>query len=69
MGVRESGIAEDMFVYAKVLIILFATGAGFFAFKRAAGAARPRARPFPRARTAALIFVAYEGFELLTYDY
>ncbi len=68
-GVRESGIAEDIFVYAKVLIILLTTGAGLLRGKRAQALpvfeqARPR-----RDRHRPLIFVAYEGFELLAYDY
>jgi amino acid transporter len=69
VGVRESGIAEDLFVYAKVAIILLTAGAGFFAIER------QQALPvfehgLPTVLgTAALIFVAYEGFELLTYDY
>ncbi len=68
-GVRESGIAEDLFVYAKVLIILFTTGAGFFAIQRAQALPVFEHGLTSVLGTAALIFVAYEGFELLTYDY
>ena len=68
-GVRESGIAEDIFVYVKVTIILLTTGAGFFAIKRAQALPIFEHGVPSVLGTAALIFVAYEGFELLTYDY
>lgn len=69
VGVRESGITEDILVYGKVAILLVVAGAGlltvdpdqaFPVFERGGADA---------ITTAALIFVAYEGFQLLTYDY
>ena len=69
VGVRESGLAEDLLVYGKVAILLIVAGAGLLAvepdqalpvFETGGGGA---------ITTAALIFVAYEGFQLLTYDY
>ena len=68
-GVHESGVAEDVLVYLKVAILLFVAGVGFFAVQG------PQALPVLEfgvsgiVSAAALIFVAYEGFELLTYDY
>ena len=68
-GVRESGVTEDILVYGKIAILIlvssaaFATvdaGQAFPVFEHGAGGA---------ITTAALIFVAYEGFQLLTYDY
>lgn len=69
IGVRESGITEDILVYGKIAILLVVAVAGlitvdpaeaFPIFERGGGGA---------ITTAALIFVAYEGFQLLTYDY
>ena len=69
VGVRESGVAEDVLVFGKIAILLVVVGAGLFVLE-------PR-RAFPVFETggagvittAGLIFVAYEGFQLLTYDY
>jgi amino acid transporter len=71
MGVRESGVTEDLLVGGKVIILLLVAGAGFFAVRR--GEALPVFESGVglggTLRAAALIFVAYEGFQLLTYDY
>ncbi len=69
VGVRESGITEDILVYAKAVLLVALAGVGVLAVQR--GEALPvfehgPASPF---LAAALIFVAYEGFQLLTYDY
>jgi amino acid transporter len=68
-GVRESGIAEDVMVVGKMVVLAVVAGVGFLAVDPAeafpvfqAGAGRAVA-------AAALVFVAYEGFQLLTYDY
>lgn len=69
IGVRESGISEDILVYTKVGILLLVTAVGFLVinvnemlpvFEHGIGGA---------IAGAALIFVAYEGFELLAFDY
>jgi len=60
---------EDALVYTKLAIILMAAGVGLL------GVTRREALPVVEGSisgmigTAALIFVAYEGFQLLTYDY
>jgi amino acid transporter len=70
MGVRESGIVEDLLVYGKVAILVLATGVGLTAVKA------DQALPVIQSggltgvvAAGALLFVAYEGFELLTFDY
>jgi len=68
-GVRESGLTEDILVYAKTTILVVVASVGFFTLKSS--------EAFPVFEHplggvlggAALIFVAYEGFELLTFDY
>lgn len=71
MGVRESGVTEDLLVGGKVIILVLVAGAGFFAVRR--GEALPVFESGVGVGgmlgAAALIFVAYEGFQLLTYDY
>jgi amino acid transporter len=69
LGVRESGVTEDILVYTKVAILLVVAGVGFSAVKP--GEALPIFEEGVGATFAAagLIFVAYEGFQLLTYDY
>lgn len=68
-GVRESGISEDLLVYTKTAILIGLIILGFFTV-------HPD-KIFPIAshgvgniiKAGALVFVAYEGFQLLTYDY
>ncbi|NYT12785.1 MAG: amino acid permease [Methanomassiliicoccales archaeon] len=69
MGVRESGISEDILVYTKVGILILVSAVGFLVinegemlpvFEHGIGGA---------IAAASLIFVAYEGFELLAFDY
>jgi amino acid transporter len=69
LGVRESGIAEDILVYAKIAILLVVGGVGFFALKRAEAFPVFERSLGDLVGAAALVFVAYEGFELLTFDY
>jgi amino acid transporter len=68
-GVRESGIAEDILVYAKVAILLVVAVVGLFALKSAEALPVFEHSTGSLVSAAALIFVAYEGFELLTDDY
>jgi amino acid transporter len=69
LGVQESSLAEDILVYTKVLILVGLTCVGFMA------ADPSKAVPvvnqgWPATLSAAgLVFVAYQGFQLLTYDY
>lgn len=68
-GVRESGISEDILVYTKIVILIGLIGLGFVNVETD--------MVFPiithgvgnTIQAAALVFVAYEGFQLLTYDY
>lgn len=69
IGVRESGVTEDVLVYGKILILfsLVAIGLVFGDFNRVVPVfARG---PATIVSTAAMIFVGFEGFQLLTYDY
>lgn len=69
VGVRESGLAEDLLVYGKVIILglLVVTGLFFVEPSRALPVLNRGGTAV--VGTAAMIFVGYEGFQLLTYDY
>ena len=68
-GVKESGVSEDLLVYSKIIILIGLIGLGFYTVEPD--------KVFPvithgfgnTIQAAALVFVAYEGFQLLTYDY
>lgn len=68
-GVRESGVSEDILVFTKVTILVGLIGIGFYTVEPG--------KIFPIINegagdvviAGALVFVAYEGFQLLTYDY
>ncbi len=68
-GVRESGISEDILVYTKITILTGLVAIGFI------NVSPDKAFPIASMgigntiKAAALVFVAYEGFQLLTYDY
>lgn len=68
-GIRQSTVTENILVYSKVALLLLLVGIGFFTLSP------KEALPvFEEDFTnilygAGLIFVAYEGFQLLTYDY
>lgn len=69
VGVRESGIAEDVLVIGKMVILGAVALVGFIAVEPEE-ALPVFSSGFGSAIAAgALIFVAYEGFQLLTYDY
>ncbi|MEJ2503960.1 MAG: APC family permease, partial [Gemmatimonadota bacterium] len=68
-GVRESGIVEDVLVYGKILILIAVGGIGLLSVHRAEALPVMEHGTGGIIATAALIFVAYEGFQLLTYDY
>lgn len=69
LGVRESGISEDVLVYAKLAILLLVAGVGFITVDKAEAFPVFEHSTSSVITAAALIFVAYEGFQLLTYDY
>lgn len=69
LGVRESGITEDVLVYAKVGILVVVAGAGFLAVEPAEALPVFERSGLSVVGAAAMVFVAYEGFQLLTYDY
>lgn len=68
-GVKESGISEDILVYTKTAILIGLIALGFYTVQPD--------KIYPIAnegvgnmiKAGALVFVAYEGFQLLTYDY
>lgn len=68
-GVRESGISEDILVYTKITILSGLVAIGFV------NVSPDKAFPIVNMgigntiKAGALVFVAYEGFQLLTYDY
>jgi amino acid transporter len=69
LGVRESGISEDVLVYGKLVILLLVAGVGLITVEKAEAFPVFEHSPSSVITAAALIFVAYEGFQLLTYDY
>lgn len=71
LGVRETGILEDILVYIKIGFLLFIAFLGIMAFS---GDMPSSAQFFNKGLISpvtgfAIIFVAYEGFQLLCYDY
>jgi amino acid transporter len=68
-GVRESGISEDILVYTKITILTGLIIVGFLTVHP------DKIQPIfnqgvsSTIKAGALVFVAYEGFQLLTYDY
>ncbi len=68
-GIRTSATAEDVVVYIKVVLLLAVAGAGLTVVR--SSEALPIFEDSVRSvfGAAALIFVGYEGFQLLTYDY
>lgn len=68
-GIRESGISEDILVYTKIAILAGLIGIGFVTVHP------DKIYPIlnqgigSTIQAGALVFVAYEGFQLLTYDY
>lgn len=68
-GVRESGVSEDILVYTKITILTLLVGIGFV------NVSPDQVFPITNMgigntiKAGALVFVAYEGFQLLTYDY
>lgn len=69
LGVRESGITEDILVYGKLTILVAVAGVGFVRVRAAEALPVLEGPPMGVFAAAALLFVAYEGFQLLTYDY
>ena len=69
MGVRESGISEDILVYGKLAILLLVAVVGFITVNKNEAFPVFEHSASNVITAAALIFVAYEGFQLLTYDY
>lgn len=68
-GVPASGVAEDALVYTKLAIIAMTAAAGLLSVTRREALPVVEGSVSGIIGTAALIFVAYEGFQLLTYDY
>lgn len=66
---KESGIAEDVLVYGKVAILVGICGVGFARVRPEEALPVFEGNPMGVLGAAALLFVAYEGFQLLTYDY
>lgn len=68
-GVRESGISEDILVYTKILILGGLVALGFMTVSPGKAFPVVNMGLGSTIKAAALVFVAYEGFQLLTYDY
>jgi len=69
LGVRESGVTEDVLVYGKLAILIAVCAVGFVRVESAEALPVFEGPPLGVVAAAALLFVAYEGFQLLTYDY
>ncbi|MGC1121502.1 MAG: APC family permease [Candidatus Methanofastidiosia archaeon] len=69
LGVRESGLSEDILVYAKLTILVVVAAIGFLTVKKEEAFPLFEYSKYKVITAAALIFVAYEGFQLLTYDF
>lgn len=68
-GVRESGISEDILVYTKVFILAGLVAVGFISISPEKIYPIVNKGIGSTIKAGALVFVAYEGFQLLTYDY
>ncbi|KXS42381.1 amino acid permease [Methanolobus zinderi] len=70
-GVKETGLYEDISVYIKIALLLSLAGLGiYFSDQSIAVLSSFFNKGILSSVTAfAIIFVAYEGFQLLTYDY
>lgn len=68
-GVRTSARVEDLVVYGKVLILLSLVGIGMVGVRSAEALPVLEESTASVVGAAGLIFVGYEGFQLLTYDY
>ncbi|MDY6789402.1 MAG: APC family permease [Candidatus Nanohaloarchaea archaeon] len=69
-GVKESGLYEDIAVYIKIFILLSLAGLGIYFFQGDPAGLSFFNKGYTSPVTAfAIIFVAYEGFQLLIYDY
>lgn len=69
LGVRESGLAEDVLVVGKMVVLAVVAGVGFLAVEPAEALPVLESGGGSVVAASALVFVAYEGFQLLTYDY
>lgn len=65
-GVKETGIAEDIAVYAKIVILFILGFIGFFTVKLHQYIPLFNKGHLSILSAAAIIFVAYEGFQLIT---
>jgi amino acid transporter len=69
-GVRKSGLFEDIAVYIKIAILLSLAGLGIAFFRGDPTAMNVFDKGYISPITGfAIIFVSYEGFQLLIYDY
>ena len=68
-GVRASASVEDAAVYGKLLLLVALVAVGMTAVRAEQALPVLSGSGGSVLTTAALIFVAYEGFQLLTYDY
>ncbi|MEF8843365.1 MAG: APC family permease [Haloarculaceae archaeon] len=69
-GVRETGLFEDIAVYIKIVVLLSLATLGVAFYDGSAGAVDFFSKGLVSPITGfAIIFVSYEGFQLLVYDY
>ena len=66
MGVREIGISEDILVYTKIILLAFLGVIGFFSVKPSYYTPVFNKGWLSILAAGAIIFVAYEGFQLIT---
>jgi amino acid transporter len=66
VGARMTGKAEDLIVYVKIAILALFAGAGLFAGRHSVGLPRFDNGVGSVFMAGAMIFVAYEGFQLIT---
>ena len=69
LGVRESGLAEDVLVVGKMVVLALVAGVGLLSVEPAEALPVFESGAGSVVAASALVFVAYEGFQLLTYDY
>jgi len=68
-GVQASARVEDAIVYGKLTLLVVLTGVGAFSVSSAEALPVVQGSALSVLGAAALIFIGYEGFELLTFDY
>jgi amino acid transporter len=69
LHLRRSAVTEDILVYGRIALLLTIIAAGLPSLRRAEITPILEGPPFDVTMAAGLIFVAYEGFQMLVHDY